>query len=52
MKWFSLFLVFGVLALIGSLGTLTAAEPVPAPEPKGRPHTTRRPRNDNDNDRR
>ncbi|KAH8314499.1 uncharacterized protein [Drosophila kikkawai] len=54
MKWFSLFLVFGILALIGSLGTLTAAEPNPNPnpEPKGRPYTTRRPRNDNDDDRR
>ncbi|KAH8376223.1 uncharacterized protein LOC110177503 [Drosophila serrata] len=52
MKWFSLFLVFGILAIIGSLGTLTAAEPNPNPEPKGRPYTTRRPRNDNDDDRR
>jgi len=50
MKWLSLFLVFGILGLIGSLGTLTMAEP--NPEPKGRPHTTRRPRNDNDSDRR
>ncbi|XP_030386744.1 uncharacterized protein LOC115633421 [Scaptodrosophila lebanonensis] len=48
MKWFSVFLVFGVLALIGSLGTLANAEP----EPKGRPHTTRRPRNENDESRR
>ncbi|KAH8269493.1 hypothetical protein KR018_004342 [Drosophila ironensis] len=50
MQWFSLFLIFGLLAMIGSLGSLTAAEP--APEPKGRPYTTRRPRNDNDDDRR
>ncbi|XP_017007973.1 uncharacterized protein [Drosophila takahashii] len=50
MKWLSLFLVFGILGLIGSLGTLAMAEP--NPEPKGRPHTTRRPRNDNDSDRR
>ncbi|EDW72259.1 uncharacterized protein Dwil_GK20811 [Drosophila willistoni] len=47
MKWFNLFLIFGVLAMISSLGTLTAAEPQPNPEPKGRPHTTRRPRQDN-----
>ncbi|KAH8275487.1 uncharacterized protein [Drosophila bipectinata] len=50
MQWFNLFLIFGILAMIGSLGTLTTAEP--APEPKGRPYTTRRPRNDNDDDRR
>ncbi|KAH8416122.1 hypothetical protein KR222_008506 [Zaprionus bogoriensis] len=50
MKWFDVFLFFGLLALVGSLGTLTAAEPVP--EPKGRPHTTRRPRNEKDEDRR
>ncbi|XP_017836701.1 uncharacterized protein LOC108595922 [Drosophila busckii] len=51
MKWFNLFLVFGLLAL---LGTLATAEPIahPGPEPKGRPMTTRRPRNDNDGDRR
>ncbi|EDW62090.1 uncharacterized protein [Drosophila virilis] len=54
MKWFNLFLVLGILALVGSIGTLTAAEPVPqpGPEPKGRPHTTRRPRNENDENRR
>ncbi|XP_017478753.1 PREDICTED: uncharacterized protein LOC108368414 [Rhagoletis zephyria] len=40
MKWLSLFFVFGLLALIGSMGSLAAAEP--HPEPRGRPATTSR----------
>lgn len=55
MKWFNLFLIFGLLALMGSMGATAEPlpQPGPGPEPKGRPHTTRRPRNDkDDNDRR
>ncbi|XP_054740995.1 uncharacterized protein LOC129246309 [Anastrepha obliqua] len=49
MKWLSLFLVFGLLALIGSMGSLVAAEP--HPEPRGRPPTTsRRPPTTDTND--
>ncbi|XP_037956481.1 uncharacterized protein LOC119686088 [Teleopsis dalmanni] len=41
MKWFSAFLLFGLLALIGNMAVFTAAEP--NPDPRGRPATTKRP---------
>ncbi|KAH8300143.1 hypothetical protein KR044_010515 [Drosophila immigrans] len=54
MKWFNLFLLLGVLALVGGIGTMAAAEPLPqpGPQPRGRPNTTRRPKNENNDDRR
>ncbi|XP_018803927.1 PREDICTED: uncharacterized protein LOC108978225 [Bactrocera latifrons] len=49
MKWLSLFFVFGLLAVIGSMGTLANAKPFP--EPRGRPPTTtRRPPTTDTND--
>ncbi|XP_067634405.1 uncharacterized protein [Eurosta solidaginis] len=40
MKWLSLFFVFGLIALIGSMISLAAANP--NPDPRGRPATTSR----------
>lgn len=49
MKWLSLFFVFGLLAVIGSMGSLAHAKPFP--EPRGRPPTTtRRPPTTDTND--
>lgn len=47
MKFLSLFFVFGILALIATMGSVATAEPLPSP--RGRPPTTtKRPKADND----
>ncbi|XP_005181244.1 uncharacterized protein LOC101898013 [Musca domestica] len=47
MKFLSLFFIFGLLAVIASMGSMVAGEPLPSP--RGRPATTtKRPKADSD----
>ncbi|XP_037886915.1 uncharacterized protein LOC119635946 [Glossina fuscipes] len=46
MKFLSIFFIFGLLTVLGTLTTGVLSEPLP--QPRGRPATTRRPKNDND----
>ncbi|XP_073847499.1 uncharacterized protein [Musca autumnalis] len=47
MKFLSLFFIFGLMAIIASMGSMVCAEPLPSP--RGRPPTTtKRPKADSD----
>ncbi|XP_075166732.1 uncharacterized protein LOC142238889 [Haematobia irritans] len=47
MKFLSLFFIFGLLAVIATMGSVVTADPLPSP--RGRPATTtKRPKADND----
>lgn len=47
MKFFNIFFLFGLLAVIATMGSLVQAEPLPSP--RGRPPTTKRPKAEGDN---
>ncbi|XP_065368997.1 uncharacterized protein LOC135961426 [Calliphora vicina] len=47
MKFLNIFFLFGLLAVLTTMGTLVQAEPLPSP--RGRPATTKRPKTDADN---
>ncbi|KAI8128594.1 hypothetical protein CVS40_1762 [Lucilia cuprina] len=47
MKFFNIFFLFGLLAVLATMGTIVKAEPLPSP--RGRPATTKRPKTEGDN---
>lgn len=47
MKFLNLFFIFGLFAVLATVGTLVEAEPLPSP--RGRPATTKRPKTEGEN---
>ncbi|KAM7342277.1 uncharacterized protein ACRADG_009742 [Cochliomyia hominivorax] len=47
MKFLNIFFIFGLLAILATMGTIVQADPIPSP--RGRPATTKRPKTEGDN---